>query len=188
MAVKTSLFLFSLLSFISLSSLLNAEDAKVPFMRGVKVEVMVGRPTKTKGGDFDDKTQTLKPRVKLTNTTPTQPYADYKAVYLLLGQSLVDTKVSKVLLRHEFPVSIPVRQALDEVISEVTTMYDVDHAKFGFKYDGWVLQISDPKGEVVLTKSTSPSMEKMPKEVATMKADQCYNKKLQPVSEPRLLR
>jgi hypothetical protein len=164
----------------------RAEEAKIPFSKGTKIEVMIGRPTKTKGGDFDDKTQTLNPRVKMTNIDNKQGYLDYKVTFLLLGQSIVDSKVIKVLHREEIPTSILPRQVLDHPMASVTTMYDTDGAKFGFKYDGWIVQVADSKGEIVHTKSSAPSLEKLPKEIQAMQAEQCYNKQLKAVPEPRL--
>jgi hypothetical protein len=164
----------------------RAEEAKTPFAKGVKIEVMVGRPTKTKGGDFDDKTQSLDPRVKMTNLDNKQGYLNYKVTFLLLGQSIVDGKIIKVLHREDIATSILPKQVLDHPMATVTTMYDTDGAKFGFKYDGWVVQVIDPKGDIVHTKSSAPSLEKLPKEVQAMTAEQCYNKQLKPVPEPRL--
>ncbi len=166
----------------------RAEEAKPPFSKGTRIEVMIGRPTKTKGGDFDDKTQTLNPRVKMTNIDNKQGYLDYKTTFMLLGQSIVDGKIIKVLHREEIPTSILPRQVLDHPMASVTTMYDTDGSKFGFKYDGWIVQIADSKGEIVHTKSSAPSFEKAPKEVQAMQAEQCYNKQLKAVPEPRLSR
>ncbi len=163
-----------------------AQEVKTPFFRGVKAEVMIGRPSKIEGGDFDDKQQTLKPRVKLTNTDVRQNYEGHKASLMLLGESTIDAKVFKVLLRHDFAVALPVRQILEEEAPPVTTKYDTTGAKFGFKYDGWILIVKDAKGELVLVKSTSPSLEKMPTQLDSLKQDGCYNRQLKPVDMPRL--
>ncbi|MDZ4403775.1 protein kinase [Prosthecobacter sp.] len=164
----------------------SASATKVPFANGVKIEVAIGRPSKIKGGDFDDKMQVMEPKIKLTNTSTTQSYDGFKATFLLIGESAVDIKVMKVLQREEFPVSIPIRQFIENKPPSVTTQYDTTGAKFGFKYDGWVIQITDLNGQIVHTKSTSPTLEKMPEQVQGLKAEQCYDKKLKPVAEPEL--
>lgn len=167
------------------SSPIPAQEVKTPFFRGVKAEVMIGRPSKIEGGDFDDKQQTLKPRVKLTNTDVRQNYEGHKASLMLIGESTIDAKVFKVLQRHDFNVELPVRQILDEEAPPVTTRYDTTGAKFGFKYDGWILIVKDAKGGLVLAKSTSPSLEKMATQLDSLKQDGCYNRQLRAVDDPR---
>lgn len=157
---------------------------KVPFATGVKIEVMIGRPSKTEGGDFDDEMQVINPRVKFTNTSTAQAYDGYTVSFMLLGESTVDMKVSKVLQRVDFPLSIPVRQVYENKLPSVTTQFDTTGAVFGFKYQGWVVQITDPNGVIVLTKSTSSAFEKLAEKVKLMKADECYDKKLTSVSDP----
>ena len=159
---------------------------KAPFGNNVKIEVMLGRPTKTEGGDFDDEMQVINPRLKLTNASPTQAYEGYTLNFILYGESTIDMKVIKVLQRASFPVSLPVRQTFENKLPSVTTQFDTTGAKFGFKYQGWVVQVTGPSGEIVLTKSTSSSFEKLPEQVKQMKADQCYDKKLKVVPEPVL--
>ncbi len=164
-----------------------AEEAKTSFANGVKVEVAISRPSKTAGGDFDDKTQIIKSRIKMMNTTNDQDYTEYKAVYIVIGESAINRKIIKVLLREEFPISITARNFFERETENVETMYDTSNAKFGHKYDGWIIQITDPKGEIVYTKSTSSALEKMPKEIQEMKANFCYDKKLKQASEPSLI-
>jgi serine/threonine protein kinase/WD40 repeat protein len=159
---------------------------KAPFGNNVKIEVMLGRPTKTEGGDFDDEMQVINPRLKLTNASPTQAYEGYVLNFILFGESTIDMKVIKVLQRESFPVSLPVRQSFENKLPKVTTQFDTTGAKFGYKYQGWVVQVTGPSGEIVLTKSTSSSFEKLPELVKQMKADQCYDKKLKAVPEPVL--
>jgi hypothetical protein len=70
--------------------------------------------------------------------------------------------------------------------ASLTQQFDDTGYKFGFKYDGWALQITDAKGEIVLTKSTLPTLEKMAAELKTaLKLNQCYDRKWKPCPEPR---
>ena len=164
----------------------NTSAPKVPFANGVKIEVAIGRPSKTEGGDFDDEMQVINPRVKLTNTSTTQAYEGYTANFMLYGESTIDLKVIKVLQQVSFPISLPIRQTFENKLPSVTTQFDTTGAKFGFKYQGWVVQVTGPQGEIVFTKSTSPSFEKLTEQVKALKAELCYDKKLMPVPEPEL--
>ena len=159
---------------------------KAPFSNNVKIEVLLGRPTKTEGGDFDDEMQVINPRLKLTNASTTQAYEGYVLNFILFGESTIDMKVIKVLQRASFPVSLPIRQTFENKLPSVTTQFDTTGAKFGFKYQGWVVQVTGPSGEIILTKSTSPTFEKLPELVKQMKEQLCYDKKLKVVPEPEL--
>ncbi|MDB6003751.1 MAG: hypothetical protein JWR15_738 [Prosthecobacter sp.] len=163
---------------------MGSSAPRVPFASGVKVEVVIGRPSKTEGGDFDDQMQVINPRVKLTNTSNTQAYEGYSVSFILLGESTADLKVAKVLQRVDFPVSLPIAQMFENKLPSVTTRFDTTGAVFGFKYQGWVVQVTDPNGLIVLTKSTSSSFEKMAEKVKEMKDQECYDKKLTGVSNP----
>jgi hypothetical protein len=162
----------------------NSAAPKVLFANGVKIEVLIGRPAKTEGGDLDDEMQVINPRVKFTNTSTTQAYDGYTVSFILLGESTVDIKVAKVLQRVDFPVSLPIRQMYENKLPSVTTQFDTTGAVFGFKYQGWVVQVTDPNGAIVLTKSTSSAFEKLAEKVKLMKADECYDKKLTSVTDP----
>lgn len=163
---------------------INTAAPKVPFATAVKIEVMIGRPAKTEGGDFDDEMQVINPRIKFTNTSAAQAYDGYTVSFILLGESTVDMKVAKVLQREDFPLSIPIRQVFENKLPSVTTQFDTTGAVFGFKYQGWIVQVMDPNGAIVLTKSTSSAFEKLAEKVKLMKADECYDKKLTSVTDP----
>ena len=162
----------------------SAQGMKLAFANEVKIEVAIGRPSKTKGGDFDDKMQVIEPRVKMTNTSLKQPYEGYTASFFLIGESAVDSKVIQVMQREEFPVSIPSRLFLEKELPSITTRYDTTDAKFGFKYEGWLVQVTGAGGEIVHTKSTFPSLEKMPELIKQLKVGTCYDRKLQVVADP----
>jgi len=164
-----------------------AQEIKTPFFRGARAEVMISRPARTKGGDFDDQMQTIKPRIKFTNVDNAQNYEGHKASFMVMGESAVDRKVFKILLRHDFNISLPARQVAEETAPDVTTRYDTTGAKFGFKYDGWILIVTDSQGQLVMAKSTSPSIEKMPTQLSALKNGGCYTKDLKAVEEPRLI-
>ena len=163
---------------------INSAAPKVPFANGVKVEVIIGRPSKTEGGDFDDQMQVINPRVKLTNTSNTQTYEGYSVSFMLLGESTANLKVAKVLQRVDFPVSLPIAQMFENKLPSITTRFDTTGVVFGFKYQGWVVQVTDPNGVIVLTKSTSSAFEKLGEKVKLMKERECYDKKLTSVSDP----
>lgn len=153
---------------------------KIPFAKGVRTEVTVSRPSKTT--NFDDKTQIITPKVKLTNTT-VETYEGYKAVLCILGESVEQRGVYKILTRHEIAVSLAPRQVLDSEGKTVMTEFDnfaANGVSFGFKYDGWVIQVTDPQNAVAYTKSTSPTLEKLVEVIPSLKEGQTYDKRWKP--------
>lgn len=164
----------------------RAEEAKIPFSKGVKPEVQIARPSRVKGGDFDDKTQIVTPKIKLTNTTNQQAYMGYKATFWMFNEHTNSRGVYQVASIHNFDITLPPRQVMESTGESITQQYDDTGYKFGFKYDGWALQVTDDKGEIVLTKSTLPSLEKMAPSLKTaLRLNQCYNRQWKPCPEPR---
>jgi hypothetical protein len=157
----------------------------VKFDKGVRIEVMISRPSRVKGGDFDDKTQVITPRIKLTNTTNQENYENHKATFFLICESASTSGIYKITLQHDFDITLPVRQVMESEGSPVMTQFDTTGAAFGFKYDGWVIQVKDASGAIVATKSTSPTLEKMTESIASLKVEQCYDRRWRPVSDPR---
>jgi hypothetical protein len=160
----------------------KAGGPKVEFTRGVKVDVTVSRPSKFT--NYDDKTQIMKPKVKLTNST-SETYEGYKALLVLIGESASQRGIYKILLRHEFPITLAPKQVLEHEGEQIMTEFDRDASNgftFGYMYDGWAIQIKGPNGAFIYTKSTSASLEKMPETVAGLQVDLGYDRKWKRVS------
>ena len=157
---------------------------KTEFSRGVRTDVSISRPSKA--AVYDDVTQVITPKFKLTNTT-SDTYSGYKAVFFLIGESAAQRGIYKVLARHEFDITLPPKETLESEGQTYVTKYDSNAsngATFGYKYDGWVIQIIAPSNGIEWTKSTSPSLEKMAESIQSLKVDQCYDRKWKLVSNP----
>ena len=157
---------------------------KMAFSRGVRTDVSISRPSKA--AVYDDVTQVITPKFKLTNTT-SDTYTGYKAVFFLIGESAAQRGIYKVLARHEFEIALPPKETLESEGETYVTKYDSNAsngATFGYKYDGWVIQIIAPSNAVEWTKSTSQTLEKMAESIQALKVDQCYDRKWKPVTNP----
>jgi len=93
----------------------HAEEAKIPFAKGVKPEVQIARPSRVKGGDFDDKTQIVTPKIKLSNTTTQQAYMGYKAPFWMFNEHTHERGTYQTALIHNFDITIPPRQMMESV-------------------------------------------------------------------------
>jgi hypothetical protein len=154
---------------------------KTEFSRGVRTDVAISRPSKFTQGD--DMTQIITPKVKLTNTTA-DTYNGYKAVFFLIGESAAQRGIYKILARHEFDIALPPRETLESEGKSVVTQFDSNASNgvtFGYKYDGWVIQVMDPANAVVFTKSTSATLEKMAETIPSFKEGQHYDKRWRPI-------
>ncbi len=166
-------------------SVTRAEDAKIPFEDGTKIEVVMAKPARTKGGDYDDQQQEIRPKLKLINIDTNQNYEGYNGAFIVIGQSAVDPKAYSALMRHEFTFSLLARKTFEEVTAPVTTRYDTTGAKFGYKYDGWILIIKDPSGKIVFTKATSSPHEKLSEKADKLAKGSVFNKALESTASPR---
>jgi hypothetical protein len=172
------IFLVSLIALFPFSVTL-AEDPKVPFKDGIKVEVIMSKPARTKGGDFDDQQQEIRPRLKLINIDTSQNYEGYKGSFIAIGRSAIDTKSYSALIRHNFTFSLLALKTFEEQVTPVTTRYDTTGAKFGYKYDGWILIVKDPSGKIVFTKATSSLHEKFPERADKLVKGSVFDKALE---------
>lgn len=156
-----------------------------PFGESVQTSVVVSKPSKIKGGDWDDKMQKIVLTVKFANEDLRQSYEGYKATISLMGESALDSKVKKVLLQESVPVSLESGKTQEHVCGELTTRYDKTDAKFGFSYDCWIIVVKDKEGKIVQMKSSSMSLEKYTEPAAKLELGKTYSPKLQPVLSPR---
>jgi hypothetical protein len=132
--------------------------------------------SRIEGGDYDDKRERIELRVKLTNTD-TKIVADkLKAEVYIFGESILDRTAVKLLHTQTFDVSLQPRSSHEETTEEVVTMYDTTDARFGHKYEGWVLRVKDGTGHVVMSKSTSPSLLKGVEKASSLTKDKTYDR------------
>lgn len=148
-----------------------------PAMGGVKigeriaVEVVRQKKSRIEGGDFDDKKDRIVLKVKLSNTDTTISGDNLKGVICVLGESIVDRNAVKMLAKQEFTFSLPPREAHELLTEEVETAYDTTGARFGHRYEGWVLRVRDSAGTVILEKSNSPSSLKIAAKISEVEVN-----------------
>jgi hypothetical protein len=143
----------------------------------IGVEVVRMKRSRTEGGDFDDKRDRVELRVKLINTDVRLSADKFSGEIVMLGESTVDRTAMKVLGLDRFDFSLPPRGTHEFVTPEVVTMYDESRfARFGHKYVGWVLRLKDSSGNVVVTKSTSPTLAKAMEQATDLAKDKTYDR------------
>ena len=71
---------------------------------------------------------------------------------------------------------VPARGTHEFTTDEFTTKYDITGARFGYRYEGWLLRIRDSAGKVVLEKATAPSYVKNAERIAQLATGKDYDR------------
>jgi len=140
------------------------------------VEVVRMKRSRIEGGDFDDKRERIELKVKLTNTDTKLSADQSKGEIFIFAESILDRTALKLLAVEAFDFSLPPRGIHEFVTPEVVTTYDTTGARFGHKYEGWVLRIRDKTGDLVLTKSSSPTLLKGSEKATALTKDALYDR------------
>jgi hypothetical protein len=126
----------------------------------IAVDVQRMKQTRIDGGDYDDKKDRIKLKVRLTNTDVAATADRFRGQIHVLGESILDRTAMKLLAAQSFDFTLPPRGTHEMTTDEVATAFDTTGLRFGFRYEGWVLQLYDSTGAVVLVKASVPTLAK----------------------------
>lgn len=139
-------------------------------------EVVRNKRSRIEGGDWDDKRERIEMKVKVTNTDPKMTADKLKGEIYVFGESILDRTAVKLLTSQNFDFSLPVRGTHEFTTDEVVTMYDTTGARFGHKYEGWVLRLRDGSGNLVLIKASSPGLQRLVEKASSLTKDKTYDR------------
>jgi hypothetical protein len=139
-------------------------------------EVVRNKRSRIEGGDYDDKKERIEMKVKVTNTDNKMSADKLKGEIYIFGESILDRTAVKILNAQQFDFSLPARSSHEFTTDEVVTMYDTTDARFGHKYEGWVLRLRDGTGTVVFTKTSSPTLLKGVEKASSLTKDKTYDR------------
>lgn len=152
-------------------SMLQPED-------DVQIEVKKGRRDELNNyGEIDDREQRFIPSVRLTNKELTKPLSDVRATLVIVAESVTSSNVVKVLSVQDFQFgNLPYREPVEREGRLFQTTYDdQNYAKWGYKYDGYVLVLRNSADEITHVKASKPSWEDNLKNVLSAKAGSLYS-------------
>ena len=152
-----------------------------PFEQRVQVEAVRAKRSKIEGGDFDDKKDRVSFTLKFVNTDTKADFPDCKGEFFVLAQSIVDRKALQVLGVEKFALSLPPRGTSNVTTGEVVSQWDNTGARFGAKYDGWVLIVRDSGGKIVMKKATNPTWLPLAEKLGAVQVKTFFDKALKPV-------
>jgi hypothetical protein len=139
-------------------------------------DVVRVKKSRVEGGDWDDKKERVELRVRMTNTDIRKTATKLKGEIYIFANSIVDKNAVKLLALEGFECKLPPRATHEMTTKEITTEYDTTDARFGFKYDSWLLRVRDNNGYEVMLKSNSPTMVKNALKVTGLTAGKSYDK------------
>ena len=153
----------------------------VGFEQRVRVEVLRDKKTRIQGGDFDDKTDRISFTLKLLNTDTRAAFEGCQGEFYVFAQSILNRKAYQLLGSERFEFSLPPRGTHSFTSSEVVTRWDSTDARFGAKYDAWVLVVRDKEDKVICKKSSSPGWLPVAERMNSLSANAFYDRTLNPI-------
>lgn len=141
------------------------------FGRRVDLDVIREKRTRKTGGDFDDKMDAVALRLKFHNTDTTNGYEGFTGRVIALSESVTMRNVFKVTIVEDFEIDLEPREKKEITTKTVHEGWDNTYAKWGFRYEGWLVLIRDKDGKNVTVKSTSPRFEKVVDGLDTVKEE-----------------
>ena len=152
------------------------------FEQRVKVEALRRRSNKIAGGDWDDKTDRIAFAVKFANLDTVSGFSDCKAEFYIFAQHILNPKAFLLLLKENFSFSLPALGTHQFSTGEAVTKYDTTGARFGAKYEGWVLVVRDKSDKILMTKASPPSWLPVADKLKTLTVDSSYGHDLKPMN------
>jgi hypothetical protein len=113
------------------------------------------RSLRTKGGDWDDKTEKVQFDLAIRNNSMSKPTGELSATFFVIGEDAGERKKYKLLQKEEMDFSLEARGTHTATTPELKLKWDNTDAIFGEKYRGWVLLVKDDTGEVVSEAASS---------------------------------
>jgi hypothetical protein len=154
---------------------------RVSFEQRVRIEAVRDKKTRVQGGDLDDKTDSISFTIKLMNNDTRAAFENCHGEFYVFAQSILNRKAFQLLGAEKFGFSLPPRGSHSFTSAEVVTRWDSTDARFGAKYDAWVLVVRDATDKVICKKSSSPTWLSVADRMKTLSANGFYDRNLQPV-------
>lgn len=123
----------------------------------------------------DDDTDEVRLRVRLVNTDSNRAATRLKGELFIFADSLADRSAIKLLSKHPVDCSIPPRGVHEITTPDVTTRYWT-RGRYGFKYDSWLLRMTNTEGKEVLVKTNAPTLLRNASKLASLEENKTYER------------
>lgn len=161
------------------------EDKSPIDARNFDMEVLVSKQRKMSGTDYDNKMQNLDVTLKVTNRTARETFSALRAKVYLIGESASKDKHYRLLHVHEESFDLGAREDKKIAAGALRLEYDDNEAaRFGYKYEGYVVVLRDSDGKLIAVKSPKSLFSANLEELAKMRKGTAFDKKFKPVAAP----
>lgn len=151
------------------------------FLSRVTTDVSRIKTTRTEGGDWDDKQDSIAFKIKLRNGDPNKSFDGIKIDLFVFGQSIENKKAYRLLQRTQQTISLAPLQVLEIDTTPFVSKWDDTDAIFGEKYKGWYLRVHSPDGQLLLEKNVSSFLGST-ESLDTLVEGKYYDKDLKPAT------
>ncbi|MEM8955743.1 MAG: hypothetical protein AAGD22_16435 [Verrucomicrobiota bacterium] len=131
------------------------EDRQKSFVPRLSFEVNSGKSNREAddlGGDYWR--QTFEFVVSITNDERNFDIENGKGSLIVIGKHVAESDNLEVINRQDFDLNIPAGQTLTFRAKEFESTYiDIDYARSGHKYNGYILIVQNPDGKVIGSES-----------------------------------
>lgn len=123
----------------------------------------------------DDKKDHFQFKVRLTNTDSARAASRLKGEIMIFADSLADRGATKLLAVHPLDCTLQPRGSHETTTADIVTDYNAG-ARWGFKYDAWLVRLRDSAGNDALVKSSSPALTKNVSKLGKLEEGKCYDR------------
>lgn len=135
--------------------------------------------------NYNDNVDEVRLRVRLTNTDSNRAAKGLRGDLYIFADSLAERGAIKLIAKHPIDCSLQPRGTHEITTTEVATRFWT-RQRYGFKYDSWVLRMTNSEDKEVLLKSNSPTLLKNAAKIPGLAVDKTYERStLDPMDVPR---
>ena len=121
----------------------------------IEVDVQRSRNTRQQGFDYDDETQLVSVRVRITNKELKDALTDMTQHVYAVARHTVEGDRFRLIIKEQDAVYLAIGSTYDYTTKSVRLAYDDNlYAQYVFKYYGWMVLVKDTNGNLVLSKTS----------------------------------
>ncbi|OGV53100.1 MAG: hypothetical protein A2017_04475 [Lentisphaerae bacterium GWF2_44_16] len=155
----------------------SEEDIK-KILKKLKITPVVQAPTSKSNSDYDNRSQVIKCRVNIVNES-TDDIKGWGLDLYIIGKSVNSSKEYR-LLKIATSSDISVEKRGKYTSEEQTCRFEYDsnnYAKFGHKYEGYLLALKDSSGAVIMKKGIPSKFEKIADKIIQLEENSIFDDK-----------
>jgi hypothetical protein len=127
----------------------------------IVLDAKILKKSKTEGGVFDDKVQTVRLSYSLENKSFEAPLKNHTINILVIGQLVNASDSGAFLIKENIAVNLEPRKKMSGE-KKARTEYDNDnYSRYGFKYYAYLVLLSDGDGKIIKSTTSKSSLLKI---------------------------